>query len=166
MWYNGIGPSEIDYGPNDGWTTSLANSKSFDQLRQQYKQMGCPNTGKPIPGGSHTLPWLEGYVEHPFGDQALKQVGGFSAYGSTTGNTTTFTITNTASNSSFFGLTTVAPAYNSALEEVAVLQPSLDPLQLFDADPNGWDNPNGPTGPRHNIDQKFTWTEQNVCGGG
>lgn len=170
LWWDGGGPAEIDYGPNDGWTRGLATTNTFDQYRQTYRQMGCP-TGR-IPGGSHVLPWFEGYVEHPFGRQALKQVGGFSAYGSTTGNITTFTITNVASNSSFLGETTWAPAINKATgaswNPPPFLPPSgtLMPLSFPWIDPNGLDNPDGPNGARHNIFQKFTWTEKNVCGGG
>src|SRR5712692_7437278 len=62
LWASGVGPSTINYGPNDGMTKQLANSSTFDQLRQVYKQQGCPSTGNPIPGGDHVTPFIEGYV--------------------------------------------------------------------------------------------------------
>jgi RHS repeat-associated protein len=163
LWLSGQGPNEIDYGANDGWTLALANSATFDLLRQTYIQQGCSNTGGPIPGGSHIGPYVEGYVEGPLGNPALMQVGGFSASGSTTGSTTTFTITNNASNSSFLGLTTVAPVFNAGLETIGEYAPSLAQLSAFDLNPHGLDNPSGPSGPRHNINQVFTWTESNLC---
>jgi RHS repeat-associated protein len=158
LWASGIGPGTINYGPNDGMTQQLAGTSTFDQLRQKYKQQGCPNTGKPIPGGDHVTPFIEGYL--PPGNSALAQVGGFSATGSTTGNVTTFTITNVAGQASFSGATTFGPTGAYILSVVGGA--AFEPLNLPTV--NGVrKNPYGANGSFHDITQKFTWTENNLC---
>jgi RHS repeat-associated protein len=158
LWASGVGPSTINYGPNDGMTQQLAGTNTFNQLRQSYKQQGCPNTGNPIHGGDHVTPFIEGYV--PPGNAALAQVGGFSAYGSTSGNVTAFSIVNVAGQASFSGATTFGPTGAYALSVIGGA--AFSPLSTLTA--NGVsDNPYGPTGPFHNITQTFTWTENNLC---
>lgn len=158
LWDSGKGPDTINYGQNDGMTQALANSWTFDKLRLEYKKQGCPNSGKPIPGGNHLDPFLEGYLPSsgPMGpgpqNWALAQVGGFVAYGSTSGDTTTFTIKNVAGQASFSGASTVG-------ERAAKYIPYLSHHGVKD-------NPYGKNGPRHNILQVFTWTEKNACGSG
>jgi RHS repeat-associated protein len=149
MWASGLGPTTILYGPNDGMTKQLASTRTFNRMRQLYSQRGCPNTS-PGTGGAigtdHTGPWLEGYGT---GNAALMQVGGFVAYGQTNGNTTTFTAVNIAGMASLAGETTWAPI--------------LDKVTGSNIDPNGLNNPYGPSGPYHNITQIFTWSENNPC---
>lgn len=150
LWASGVGPSTINYGPNDGMTQQLANTATFNKIRQKYIEKGCPNTS-PSTGGAigtdHVGPWLEGFS--PPGNAALIQVGGFVAYGQTNGNATTFTAVNVAGMASFTGETTWAPIINGATGS--------------SIDPNSLNNPNGPSGQFHNITQNFTWTENNLC---
>ena len=145
MWASGVGPSTINYGPNDGMTQQLANTATFNKIRQTYIRKGCPNSGKPM-GTDHVGPWLEGYGT---GNAALMQVGGFVASGQTNGGVTTFTAVNVAGMASFMGETTWAPIFNE--------------IAGSNIDPNGMNNPKGPTGPYHNITQTFTWSENNLC---
>jgi hypothetical protein len=51
LWALGVGPSTINYGPNDGMTKQLASTAAFEQFRQKYKELGCPNSGRPIQAG-------------------------------------------------------------------------------------------------------------------
>lgn len=161
LWASGVGPSTINYGPNDGMTQQLAGTQTFNQLRQIYKQQGCPNTGNAIPGGDHVTPFIEGYGT---GNAALMQVGGFSAYGSTSGSVTTFSIVNVAGQASFSGATTIGPTAAAALPyAVGLINPPLG-MAVGALSVNGVsDNPYGPNGPFHNITQTFTWTENNLC---
>jgi hypothetical protein len=161
LWASGEGPSTINYGSNDGMTQQLAGTSTFNQLRQIYKQQGCPNTGNPIPGGDHITPFIEGYGTT---NAALMQVGGFSAYGSTTGSVTTFTITNVAGQASFSAATTIGPTAAAILPNAVGLISPLLGMAVGTLSANGVrDNPYGPTGPYHNITQNFTWTENNLC---
>jgi RHS repeat-associated protein len=151
MWDQGTGPSSIVYGPNDGATKQLENSYTVGTLRNAYVKQGCPNMTN-SKGSGHFGPWLNGYgsLATPNQNWTLMQVGGFSFSGSTTNNVTTFTITNGATNSSFTGRTTWAPIVNSAFGT--------------SINPTGNNNPAGPNGPKHNIEQTFQWTEQGLCG--
>ncbi len=160
-WALGVLPSSISYGPNDGMTRQLANTATFNQLRQIYKQQGCPNTGKAINGGDHFTPFAEGFGT---GNQALMQVGGFSAYGSTSGNVTTFTIKNVAGQASFSGATTLGPTGARIVPFAAgIINPYLG-LAVSSLSAHGvHDNPYGANGPFHNITQTFTWMETNLC---
>jgi RHS repeat-associated protein len=150
LWASGVGPSAINYGPNDGMTQQLAKTATFNKIREKYIQEGCPSTS-PSTGGAigtdHVGPWLEGFG--PPGNAALIQVGGFVAYGQTNGDATTFTAVNVAGMASFTGETTWAPIINGATGS--------------NIDPNSLNNPNGPDGQFHNITQTFTWTENNLC---
>jgi len=83
------------------------------------------------------------------------QVGGFNVNATTTGNVTTFTINNTASQSSFSGASTLNPT------GLLHLNVNMDEVNLYD--PSILDNPNGRNGPSHNVVQTFTWTESNLC---
>jgi RHS repeat-associated protein len=161
LWASGVGPSTINYGPNDGMTQQLANSATFDQFRQKYKQLGCPNSGTPIQAGNHGLPFLEGFGT---GNEALMQVGGFSAYGTTNGNDTTFTIVNIAGQSSFSGASTIGPVTAYFGSSVGSQMPFPMGTAATALTLNGvTDNPYGTSGPFHNIQQMFTWTEGNLC---
>jgi RHS repeat-associated protein len=165
LWTLGIGPSSINYGPNDGMTQQLANSLTFGQMRQKYVNKGCPNTS-PDAGGAigtdHVLPFLEGYGN---GNAALMQVGGFVAYGQTNGTVTTFTAVNFAGQASFSAETTIGPTAATALPYAVglIVNPYLG-MAVSVLSANGVsDNPYGVTGPYHNITQTFTWTESNLC---
>jgi hypothetical protein len=161
LWASGDGPQEIDYGANDGLTLQLASSVTFDSVRQAYVKQGCPNTGSPIGGGNHFLPFFEGYGN---GNTTLQQVGGFSAYGSTNGNATTFTVVNVAGQASFSGATTIGSVGATALPFVVGLFDSRAGLVVSLLSVNGVkDNPYGATGPFHSITQKFSWTESDLC---
>jgi RHS repeat-associated protein len=160
LWASGVGPSTINYGPNDGMTRQLAGTNTFNKIRQTYTKNGCPDTS-PSTGGAlgtdHTGPWLEGYGT---GNAALMQVGGFVAYGQTSGNVTAFTAVNVAGMASFAGETTWAPPLNSVTQAASNLMPELDQLYI---PPTSMNDPYGSTGPYHNITQTFTWTESNLC---
>lgn len=156
LWRSGIGPSTINYGPNDGMTKQLASTSTFNKIRQGYLSQGCPNNGKAM-GTDHVGPYVEGFGT---GNAALIQVGGFVAYGQTSGNTTTFTAVNAAGMASFVGETTWAPYINAAADVGSTLMPELGEVYVS---PASMDNPYGPTGPYHNITQPFTWSEDNLC---
>jgi hypothetical protein len=141
MWDSGVGPSSINYGPSDGWTKQLVASKPFQRIRKQYIEGGCKDPQKPYSSGHGAGVW--GIVSL---NPSLAQVGGFVARTSTNGDTTTFTITNTAGQASWSGATTIKGG-------------------IYPFNRQGTkDNPRGANGPRHNIDQTFTWTETGLCG--
>lgn len=167
LWSSGSGPSAINYGPNDGWTKALANSFTFNQIRQQYAASGCPASTPPF-YTTHFTPFLEGYVAplDPNGasapNYALMAVGGFQATATTANNVTTFTITNTAGQASFSGASTLGPTTINNLSVGGLFFPPLSIFRILSHD-GVYDNPYGENGPNHNITQTFTWTENNVC---
>jgi len=143
MWLSGAGPASIEYGPNDGATQQLEQTPTARGLQQKYINAGCPSSAT-YPSG-HIGPWLHGYGTL---NPTEMQVGGFTENITTSGGTTTFAITNTAGQGSYSGATT---------------SPKLARLNPFNRNGTS-NNPHGPNGPRHNINQTFSWTEPNPCG--
>ena len=141
MWKSGVLPPLIAYGPNDGMTKQLAASRPAQKIREQYIKGGCKDPKHPYSSGHGAGVW--GIVSL---NPALTQVGGFVESTSTTGDTTTFTITNTAGQASRSGATTIKGGIPGLRSDGTT------------------DNPYGPNGPRHNVDQTFTWTENGLCG--
>jgi RHS repeat-associated protein len=152
MWDSGVGPATLSYGQNNGWTKQIQQTPGVKDARKQYQKAGCPGTGDDPTNfaSGHYAPAIHGYLESPFSghpNYTEMQVGGYVGTMSTSGNATTFTVTNTASTSSFSGATTFG--------SIAAYGPTGgDGID---------DNPLGPTGPEHNIVQTFSWTETGLC---
>jgi RHS repeat-associated protein len=158
-WLSGELPASIDYGPNDGMTKLLANSGVVSSIRTWYTSQGCPSEANNI-DSLHFPPFVEGVLR---ANKALFQIGGFQTNIATVGNSTTFfTITNVAGQASFSGASSF-PGLMAGIQatyQVGMLPGSaLGPLVAGGIA----DNPNGPTGPRHNVRQNFTWAESRLC---
>ena len=160
LWNSGALPSTINYGPNDGWTKDIVMSSSFRHIRNTYIQQGCPASAPNLDPG-HALPFVDGYLS---GNVTLAEVGGFNAAVSTSGGVSTYTITNVAGQASFSGATTLGAGTVMGLSGASYLPGNqlLLPFQIL-AGAGVSDNPNGATGPRHNVTQTFTWQEPNPC---
>jgi RHS repeat-associated protein len=154
FWLSGDLPSAIFYGQNDPATQEMRISPLVQLRRSTYVAQGCPATGQ-LNGGHFEAYATSFFVPKGIGtdvlgggaipamNQTAVQVGGFTGTIKRNGSIVTYTITNTAGNSSFLGESTWGP--------------------LLGMKGTAWDNPNGPTGPRHNVVQTFQWTEANPC---
>jgi RHS repeat-associated protein len=153
-WLIGATPASlhIHYGPNDGATKDMEDSPFVREKRQEYIEKNCPSK-QPLSQG-HFSAYAESANngaqtaltagEIPM-NWTQAQVGGYSGSITTSGNVTTFTINNTAGISSFIGQSTWG--------------------KYVGAKANSSDNALGKSGPGHNIQQTFQWTETGLCGG-
>ena len=148
QWIEGTLPPKMVYLENSGWTKQLARSGPAQRIRAQYIKDHCPATGGGPSG--HFSPFLDAYVKSPFTgspNYAEMQVGGFNESITTSSGSTNYTITNTASMSSFSGASTIG--------DIAQY------ISPFAGD--GIDDNTAPTGPEHNVDQTFAWSETGAC---
>ena len=142
-WLSGSLPQQLNYGPWTAETIDISHNFAVNRAVQAYIKAGCPASG--TPANSFAAGHYEAAIDS-VGNIVLGQpdwlemeVGGFSGTITGDGDTTNITVNNSMSNSSFKGDTT------------------------FKNNSHAADNPNGPNGPRHNVQQTFKWTEQGLC---
>ena len=135
----GSGPTNVLYGPGNTATQQMQNTQNVQQTVNKYVQAGCPGTsGSPAPlQQGHAAAYLDS-AQNPTNGTQL-EVGGYSGGVYTVNGTTTFTINNPSSMSSLDGESALNGSHST-------------------------DNPNGPTGAGHTVNQTFQWTEIGLCG--
>jgi RHS repeat-associated protein len=134
----GLGPTNVYYGPGNTATQQMQNTQNVQKTRSQYIQAGCPGT--PSDPASLQQGHLAAYrdsLSNP-GNTTQGEVGGYSGGIYTVNGTTTFTINNPSSLSSLDAESAINSSHHS-------------------------DNPFGPTGPAHTVNQTFQWTETGLC---
>ena len=141
-WNTGVLPQQLNYGPNSWESIDMSHNFAVNRARAAYIKAGCPGSGTPSNSmaAGHVEAAVDSWGNVAFGqpDYLELQVGGYSGSITTSGDTTTFTLNNPMSNSSFNGQSAANGGHSS-------------------------DNPNGPNGPRHNTMQTFKWTEYSLC---
>jgi RHS repeat-associated protein len=137
---NGSSPTNVLYGPGNTATQQMQNTQNVQKLTNQYIQNGCPGTpGNPAPlGQGHASAYIDSATNSPPNPTQI-EVGGYSGGIYTVNGTSTFTINNPSSMSSLDGESALNGSHSS-------------------------DNPNGPTGAGHTVNQTFQWTEAGLCG--
>ena len=135
----GSGPTNVLYGPGNAATQQMQSTPNVQGTMNKYVQAGCPGKpGSPYPlQQGHAAAYADS-AQNPTNGTQL-EVGGYSGGVYTVSGTTTFTINNPSSMSSLDG--------ESALNGT-----------------HSTDNPNGPTGAGHTVNQTFQWTEAGLCG--
>jgi hypothetical protein len=137
---NGSGRTNVVYGSGNTATQQMKNTQNVQKLTSQYAQAGCP--GKPANqfalGQGHLAAYIDSATNSPANPTQI-EVGGYSGGIYTVNGTTTFTINNPSSMSALNGESALNGTHTS-------------------------DNPNGPTGPEHTVNQTFQWTEIGLCG--
>jgi len=136
-----------------GWASpQMMQTSGVAAARNAYIAKGCPATSGTLPTGGHIGPVLDQLQAAGSGspNYMLMEVGGFSASATTSNGTTTFTLTNTSGQASFSGATTLGSFIAGQLP---------GPQNLLGTA----DNPFGPTGPAHNVNQTFSWAETGLC---
>ena len=118
----------------------MQNTQKVQKSTSQYVQAGCPGTpANPFSlGQGHLAAYMDSATNSPPNPTQI-EVGGYSGGIYTVNGTTTFTINNPSSMSSLNGESALNGTHTS-------------------------DNPNGPTGPEHTVNQTFEWTEIGLCG--
>jgi RHS repeat-associated protein len=137
---NGSGPTNVLYGPGNTATQQMQNTQNVQAVKNQYAQAACPGTpGSPAAlQQGHLAAYMDSATNSPANPTQI-EVGGYSGGVYTVNGTTTFTINNPSSMSSLDG--------ESALNGT-----------------HSTDNPMGPTGAGHTVNQTFQWTEAGLCG--
>jgi len=141
-WNTGILPQQLNYGPWTMETIDISHNFAVARAIAAYRKAGCPASGTPANSfaAGHVEAAIDSWGNVVLGqpDWLELQVGGFSGTMTTSGDTTSITVNNPMSESSFNGQSAATGGHSS-------------------------DNPNGPNGPRHNTMQTFKWTEQGLC---
>jgi RHS repeat-associated protein len=137
-WNTGILPQQLNYGPWSVESIDMSHNWAVNQARAAYIKAGCPasygfNSGHM---GAAVDSWGNVVLGQP--DWLELQVGGFSGTITGSGGDAQFTLNNPMSESSFSGESAFKGTHTG-------------------------DNPNGPNGPRHNVQQTFKWSEQGLC---
>jgi hypothetical protein len=137
-WNTGILPQQLNYGPWSVESIDMSHNWAVNQARAAYIKAGCPasygfNAGHV---GAAVDSWGNVVLGQP--DWLELQVGGFSGTITGSGGDAQFTVNNPMSESSFSGESAFKGTHTG-------------------------DNPNGPNGPRHNVQQTFKWSEQGLC---
>jgi RHS repeat-associated protein len=143
-WVTGLSLPSEDYGPRTGESKDMRRSPRVQQARQQFIGAGCPSPFRF--GQGHPDAYKESMKGFATGNPNWTQfqVGGYGgATISSSSGATAYRIPNTAGFSSFTGETTWG--------------------KYIGMKPNVWDNPLGATGPMHNVEQTFSWSEPSVC---
>ena len=138
LWQNGSLPQKLNYGPWDQQTIAMSHDFAVNRARAAYIKAGCPGSA-PFSAGHYeaTADHLGGWaMGQP--DYTAIEVGGYSGTITSSGDTATFTVNNTMSMSSLNAQSTFTGGHST-------------------------DNPNGPNGPQHNVQQTFQWTESGLC---
>jgi hypothetical protein len=135
----GSGPTNVLYGPGNTATQQMQNTQNVQKVTDQYLQAGCPGTpSNPAAlAQGHASAYLDS-AQNPSNGTQL-EVGGYSGGVYTANGMTTFTINNPSSMSSLDGESAVNGSHST-------------------------DNPRGPTGAGHTVNQTFQWTEAGLCG--
>jgi len=139
---SGTGPTNVFYGQDNTATQQMAATPNVRTLRYQYMNAGCPGTpdAPAALAQGHIDAYKDSMQSTPFNNPTQFEVGGYSGSISTTNGVTTFTINNPSSLSSLNGESAAFGSHHS-------------------------DNPMGPTGPAHTVNQTFQWSEAGLCGG-
>jgi len=149
-------PAKIFYGSNDPATEEMKVSLAVQRRREEYIQQGCPASASLA--SSHFEAYFDSFVPKglnagnfgvgiiPIMNQTQFQVGGHSGSIKKAGGIVNYTVTNTAGFSSFIGRSAFANTF-----------------PVFGLQANAWDNPFGPQGKMHNVDQIFQWSETDPC---
>jgi RHS repeat-associated protein len=135
----GSGPTNVLYGPGNTATQQMQNTQNVQQAVNKYVQASCPGTpgsSAPLQQG-HAAAYLDS-AQNPTNGTQL-EVGGYSGGVYTVSGTTMFMINNPSSMSSLDGESAVNGSHST-------------------------DNPRGPTGAGHTVNQTFQWTEAGLCG--
>jgi RHS repeat-associated protein len=137
---NGSGPTNVLYGPGNTATQQMQNTQNVQAVKNQYAQAGCPGTpGSPAAlQQGHLAAYMDSATNSPANPTQI-EVGGYSGGVYTVNGTTTFTINNPSSMSSLDGESALNGSHST-------------------------DNPMGPTGAGHTVNQTFQWTEAGLCG--
>jgi hypothetical protein len=117
----------------------MQNTQNVQQAVNKYVQASCPGTpgsSAPLQQG-HAAAYLDS-AQNPTNGTQL-EVGGYSGGVYTVSGTTMFMINNPSSMSSLDGESAVNGSHST-------------------------DNPRGPTGAGHTVNQTFQWTEAGLCG--
>ena|ERR1700722_6100816 len=129
--------NNIVYLQNSGWTNELRKSPGVKTGIKKYTSGGCKDSSQlgthgPFTGVTTNL--------------AQAETGNFDMSSSTSGNSVTFTVTNTSGQASWSG------ANDTGGKGVPGLRSD-----------GTKDNPYGPNGPRHNVNQTFVWSQPDPC---
>jgi RHS repeat-associated protein len=140
QWKAGTLANNIVYLQNSGWVATLRQAPGVNKGWQQYKAGGCQDSPTPFSPG-HGAGGTTNLVQAETGD--------FDMTSSTSGSTVTFTVTNTSGQASWSGANATGGKG----------------LPFMHSD-GTTDNPSGPNGPRHNVNQTFVWSEPTPCAQG
>lgn len=137
-WNTGILPQQLNYGPWTVESIDMSHNWAVNQATAAYIKAGCPASYgfNASHMGAAVDSWGNVVLGQP--DWLELQVGGFSGTITGSGGDAQFTVNNSMSNSSFNGQSAATGGHST-------------------------DNPNGPNGPRHNVQQTFKWSEQGLC---
>jgi RHS repeat-associated protein len=134
-WLLGRGPDQVLYTGDNPATKELQKTDRVAEVRNQYIDDRCPNTAT-LNQGSFRAAYDSAMASPPSGTQT--EVGGFEGTISTNGDTSTFTINNPSSLSSWNGQSAFGGGHST-------------------------DNMYGAGGPGHTVNQKFQWAEVGLC---
>jgi RHS repeat-associated protein len=139
QWKAGTLPTNIVYLQNSGWTTDLRNGPGVKAGINDYLANGCND--RPA-----NQPFSPGHGAGATTNLVQMETGDFNMSSSTSGNTTTFTVTNTSGQASWSGANATGGKGIPGMRSDGTS-----------------DNPYGPDGPRHNVNQTFVWSEDRPC---
>ena len=139
-WRAGTLPNFITYLQNDGWTANLRKSPGVNDGIDRYVEGGCVDREDL---GTH------GKLTGATFNMAQAETGNFKMSSSTSGNTVTFTVTNTSGQTSFSG------ANDSGSGS------GYWPLNIDGTKANPYGSKVG--NPRHDVFQTFIWSEPRPC---
>jgi RHS repeat-associated protein len=142
-WLAGTLPTNIVYLQNSGWTTDLRNGPGVKAGIADYTSRGCADRpdNQPFSPG-HGAGVTTNLVQMETGDFNMSS----STYLSPLGPEVQFTVTNTSGQASWSGA--------NANGGKGIPGMRSDGIK---------DNPYGPNGPRHNVNQTFVWTQSWPC---
>jgi RHS repeat-associated protein len=140
QWKAGTLANNIVYLQNSGWVADLRRAPGVNAGYNDYKSRGCTDSPQPFSPG-HSAGATTNLVQAETGD--------FDMSSSTSGNSVTFTVTNTSGQASWSGANATGGKGIPGLRSDGTK-----------------DNPYGPNGPRHNVNQTFVWSEPVPCQGG